>query len=71
MAFETGLLLAQDHVDKTPVWDQINRTTLKVPEQVGVYVPAYFLQKGKVKELVHQQMKKKKEDATKKKKGKE
>lgn len=69
--FEIGLLLAKDHTDKTLVWDQIDWTTLWISEQIDIPVPTYFLQARKVKYLVCQYMRQKKDDATKKGKGKE
>ena len=30
--FETRLLLARDHVDKSTIWDQINLANIQVPK---------------------------------------
>ncbi len=51
LAFESGLLVARHHVDRFPVWDKIDWTSLKVPANIDAPVPSYSLQQGKIKHL--------------------
>ena len=69
-AFETGLLLAQNHTKTTPFWEQIDWTTIYAPEEVRIPIPAYFLRGGKANDLF-QHFEEEKEEARKQKdKGK-
>ncbi len=58
LAFETGLLVARHHVDKYPFWDKIDWTSLKVPINITVPVPSYFLQPSKIKNISEEELKK-------------
>ena len=42
LAFESGLLVARDHVDRSKVWDQIDWTTIRIPTNIEASVPLYF-----------------------------
>ena len=51
LAFESGLLVAQDHVDRSKVWDQIDWTTIRIPSNIEATVPPYFRQPGKIRKF--------------------
>ena len=51
LAFESGLLVARDHVDRSKVWDQIDWTTIRIPSNIEATVPPYFRQPGKIRKL--------------------
>ena len=51
LAFESGLLVARDHADRSKVWDQIDWTTIRIPSNIEATVPPYFRQPGKIRKL--------------------
>ena len=51
LAFESGLLVARDHADRSKVWDQIDWTTIRIPSNIDATVPPYFRQPGKISKL--------------------
>ena len=51
LAFESGILVARDHADRSKVWDQIDWTTIRIPSNIEATVPPYFRQPGKIRKL--------------------
>ena len=51
LAFESGLLVARDHADRSKVWDQIDWTTIRIPSNIDATVPPYFRKPGKISKL--------------------
>ena len=51
LAFESGLLVARDHADRSKVWDQIDWTTIRIPSNIEATVLPYFHQPGKIRKL--------------------
>ena len=51
LAFESGLLVARDHADRSKVWDQIDWTTIRIPSNNDATLPPYFRKPGKISKL--------------------
>ena len=51
MAFESGLIVALDHADRSKFWNQIDWTTIQIPTKIKAMVPPYFRQSGKIRDL--------------------
>ena len=54
MAFESGLLVAREHADRSKVWDQIEWTTIRIPNNIEATFSPYFRQPGKIRNLARE-----------------
>ena len=50
--FESGLILARQHTEGYPGWEQIDWSCFKAPARVETPVPPYFLHPGRIKDVM-------------------